>query len=419
MGIVVLVLFLGSAVVAVRRPPVAFGLIVSIYVIEQVIQYHHPYFRTHNTLMNFASFGILLGALTTKWMQRKLFPLTFGPLVVPIAVLVVFSFLTPLWALDKDVTMFHLKSAMPYLVAITFMAPLLINSIDDMRKAFAAIVYIGLPALMLLQFGAEWGPRSVILADGEFTSPLIIASLTGYVALTAVFLEVGEGRWWPLLRVVIAVECLVVAVQTGSRGQVFALGMAFGLTYLIRAKMRLPSLIVLGLALFVATQIAENIIDESVGGERWQAAEIQDDVLNRRLKHAGALLRTWADNPPHRIVLGLGNSAAWSRQTPGLVQYPHVVPLEVLAEEGIFGFVVYVVMLVGVWLVYLRIGGRSRKASRVDALRHVLLALIIFDFAVSLKQGTLLRFVNMLAFISLMGKLEWFTRQRGSSQPPA
>jgi hypothetical protein len=96
------------------------------------------------------------------------------------------------------------------------------------------------------------------------------------------------------------------------------------------------------------------------------------------------------------FLIGLGNSASFSTDIVGF--YPHLVPAEVLAEEGVIG----ALMLTSLFFLALQIGlkgirltvGSPEQRGVVSAL----FGMFLFAFLLSLKQGSL---VNSSAQIFL------------------
>jgi hypothetical protein len=96
-------------------------------------------------------------------------------------------------------------------------------------------------------------------------------------------------------------------------------------------------------------------------------------------------------------MFGLGNSA--SHAVVG--KYTHIVPVEVLGEEGIIGFC----LLLAIILVVIRQGQRfnsltflSRDVKRVYAANY---GCFVFTLLLSLKQGSLINSSVLFLFIVL------------------
>ena len=113
-------------------------------------------------------------------------------------------------------------------------------------------------------------------------------------------------------------------------------------------------------------------------------------------------------------LFGLGNSSAF--QVLGI--YPHITGLEVLAEEGIFGAAIYLIIL----LLTFRSVKRIIKLPLRDSERQgvaILAGLFIFELILSWKQGSLLFSVYVFAYAIALARLEESQREPSSRLHPA
>jgi hypothetical protein len=117
---------------------------------------------------------------------------------------------------------------------------------------------------------------------------------------------------------------------------------------------------------------------------RYQETSIEQGT-SIRLVSVGVMLSAWLSDP-FTILFGLGNSAAYDPELVGI--YPHNVPVEILTEEGILGFLIFSAFVIRVlWITVGRTGSVRRRILQDAA---PFLALFVFYFIVSLKQGNLL-----------------------------
>ncbi|HNK51686.1 MAG TPA: hypothetical protein PKX75_21965, partial [Nitrospira sp.] len=87
--------------------------------------------------------------------------------------------------------------------------------------------------------------------------------------------------------------------------------------------------LVLGATLYIGVQWYWG-----AGDVRWSESKMVSD-LDGRWEMAAKLLSAWWGEGPATIFGGLGNSAAFDPHIVGF--YPHILPLEILAEEGVLG----------------------------------------------------------------------------------
>jgi O-antigen ligase len=102
------------------------------------------------------------------------------------------------------------------------------------------------------------------------------------------------------------------------------------------------------------------------------------------------------------MIFGLGNSSAF----PILGIYPHIAGLEVLAEEGFVGALMYLAIIYFAARSVLRIAGRPDLSDfRRNAL-GVLTGLFVFELVLTQKQGSLLSSFYVWAYAITLARLE-------------
>jgi hypothetical protein len=106
---------------------------------------------------------------------------------------------------------------------------------------------------------------------------------------------------------------------------------------------------------------------------------------------------------PASLVFGLSNSSSFFYM--GI--YPHIAPLEVLAEEGLIGATIYLCMVASTFhsIVRIKASNRDRADSSSRYPLAVLTALLVFEFVLSLKQGQLLSSTYAIAYAAMLGRM--------------
>lgn len=102
------------------------------------------------------------------------------------------------------------------------------------------------------------------------------------------------------------------------------------------------------------------------------------------------------------IIFGLGNSAASDPRILGI--YPHFVPLEILAEEGLIGFALFGLVLYSTARNAFECHSQLNTTSVDRKVFAALLALFLFTSLLSLKQGSLLGNLEPFMFAIILGK---------------
>ncbi len=96
-----------------------------------------------------------------------------------------------------------------------------------------------------------------------------------------------------------------------------------------------------------------------------------------------------------------------------LGHYPHMVPAEVLAEEGLLGLLIYIAAIF-VSLTFYAQARRSMSADR-DGLIYATLALTVYELILTFKQGTLLSAASLLLLLVLPGAIREIPKATTSS----
>ena len=119
-----------------------------------------------------------------------------------------------------------------------------------------------------------------------------------------------------------------------------------------------------------------------------------------RMEMAQTMLWTWI-NDPFAILFGLGNSSSF--HIVGV--YPHIVPIEILTEEGFIGFAVYISIVMmafsSIWWL-IRWSGLNRELRDLVANYG---AMMLYMFMLSLKQGSAIGSLVMFFFFVACCKL--------------
>jgi hypothetical protein len=202
---------------------------------------------------------------------------------------------------------------------------------------------------------------------------------------------------------------VAIIVKSGSRGQlVFALS-AVVIMELLQGKARsLRSVLGSAIALVVLGFMTFEVYEAFVGERtRWEVRDVVADARGRVEMVRVMIERWWAS--PVSVVFGLGNSASWSV----LGVYPHVVPAEVLVEEGLVGSFLFgglTVAAMKAWRRAKKCLGAGERVVHESLL--VLGAWGIFSALLSTKQGSLATSPMLLLFPVLVERIGNLCAQR-------
>jgi hypothetical protein len=406
-----------------RNPVNALVLAACMFALEQWSQASSGFFVKHQILTNMVAGSLvllgLIGALFRGVIKSNIYP-KVGWLIL---LLFVYAGCSTLWAPSFEKSAAAWQTAFPYIGTIVFLAPLLVWKIKDVRAFCTNMVLLGAALCVLLLFTVRWELRQVVIASDEYGrymggNPLAVAQVAGYVAFLALFLRFSkESVLWQLAKWAILAIAMVLIVRSGSRGQLLsALGVIivfWGVAHRVRNFPKVFS-ILFGLSLIV--MLVKWSLDWFWAEDVRFKQQAISEAATGRLEMGMLLLKHWSSSLG-TILFGLGNTASYDPKILG--GYAHVVPIEILGEEGIVGFVLYILILFGT----IRSGFRSfRMVRNHDQLRSLfacLGALWLFSFALTLKQGTLLGSNEFFLYSILLAKFESMLRSEAfGGKPP-
>jgi len=335
-----------------------------------------------------------------------------GPVFWLTLILMFYALGSVVWTPVPDQAYDSWKKGAPYILTFCFALPFVIQNTGDITRILKILVLIGIPLMMLIIFYLDWGYRAVYVGAslGKITTnPLALAQFAGHLAIAAALLQVG-GTKWKLIRILAILIAGLLILKTGSRGQLVATVLSVTFFYFLsQGRVSVPKL---GLAAILATillvlmfmKAGDLVQSEYVLGRedaRW-TEEASAESYEGRWKNAWALLAK-CQSEPTTMVFGCGNSASYDPKIIGI--YPHIVPLEILGEEGLVGFLIYLAIL---WRSALNVLKILKTDVEDFALRSGLLAFAafaFFEFLLTLKQGSMLGAWPSFSFLIILERL--------------
>lgn len=406
----------GLFVASLKYPAVALAGILCMFGLEQWGQATAKVFVQHPAATNLLVGGILVMAFVTQCIRRGYNVVAGYPWVGWLTVaLFVYALASTQWSPRPDLSFNLWASRWPYLVTIILMSPLLITDLQDIRAANTAMVLTGGLLTILLLFFVKWESRRIVL-DQDLGNPLAIAAMAGMVVIIIILADPWPEavRYFPFKWAVVALS-LALIVRSGSRGQLLGVVLVCitcwpisrGLSS-IRQFIGL-SIVVAFLGIAIGWTMQEFwAADVSSGRGRWNEQSAQRDVSGR-ITNALFMVRLAAASPD-TLFFGLGNSAAYDPRILGF--YPHFLPLEVLAEEGIIGFGLYGLILYMALRSCYRCFRFAGDGIQERMLLGGLSGLFIFTVMLSLKQGSLLSNVELFMLAIVLGRFEYLLSRR-------
>jgi hypothetical protein len=407
-------------VATLRAPAVALAGILCLFGLEQWGANSSFLLAQHNVVTNLAIGALVLVGLSIRVVRRECLLCKWTPAATAIVALYGYAFCTLAWTPDIEVVLEQWRKVTPYLLTVVAAAPLLAGKLDDVRLAFDWTVFVGAILCALALVLGNWGARGLIVVGSSMeveTNALAIASMGGTVFIISVL---SLQRHMPLLKRVLFIVAIPLALgvmlRSGSRGQLIAAALAVMVAWPLAYPQKHLGSIVLwvgGLATVAAVGwwLTEYVAVDSL---RWTAEQTSGDVEGR-LSGAFALLHT-AFSSPMTMLFGLGNSSAFHY----LGHYPHVTPLEVLAEEGLVGAALYGgILYITCRSVFrlLRVVGQS-SGQHLRTSVAVLGALFLFELVLTTKQGALLSSYFVFVYAMLLNRMEALTAQPAQAGQP-
>ncbi|MBS0171645.1 MAG: hypothetical protein JSR62_14950 [Nitrospira sp.] len=374
--------------------------------LEQWGQATHPFFSQHQTFTNFLIGGTVLLAILIKLIKGEHIWANYPPVGWLVIALFSYALASTIWAPRPELSQSIWASRGPYAVTFLLLTPLLIGNTKDIQVTFKAMILMGTTLTILLLAFVSWDSRAIVL-EGGHGNPLAVSQMAGMVTLVAILADPWKSKVWQVLRWAVVALCLILVIRSGARGQLVGIVLVSVVCWPLSHRVKNVGQVILliGLMGFLAGVTSLGLQEfwskqssYYAGGSRWSTSAMEG-AMAERLDQAFYLLHLWFQSI-EKIIFGLGNSAAFDPHILGI--YPHFVPLEILAEEGLIGFGLYLLTLY--WL-----GRSSFRGLRI--LRNepeellvfgTLVSLTLFTLILSFKQGNLLGNLEFFMFATIL-----------------
>lgn len=394
LGAVAFVVIVGSLLfLAFRTPSSAVAAVLCMFGLDQLGQATIAPLRSYPALTNVLVGLMVLTSLGRIWKDVPS-RLRLAPYAYVLAwALYAYAFMSIIWTPVPAAAMLKWTQAAPYVVLGVALAPVTVANAVDVLTTLRTILFVGGALVFSLLFFAEWGTRGLLLGSESLdsqTNPLALATLGGVVALSALFTPFPSPVPFMLIfRGAVVIGSVALIVRSASRGQLVALLLATIVTIPMRFKVSRARdfIAILAIAFVVATALYIAFSDYQTGGsDRWSSVQAIADASGR-MEMAEALLRKWSESWI-TTIFGLGTSASFDPRIVGF--YPHVVPAEILGEEGLIGFILYLSLTILCVAFAWTAVRRFRESGDFVGALSTLYAMFVFAFLQSLKEGNML-----------------------------
>jgi hypothetical protein len=393
-----------------KYPAVALAGVLCMFGLEQWGQASTTYFAQHHTATNYLIGGILVLALLVQGAKKGLSLLAGYPLVGWLTLaLFLYAFASAQWAPRSDISLDLWASRWPSVITFIVLSPLLITQTRDLQATNIGILVFGGFLTILLLFFVEWEHRRIVLGH-ELGNPLAVSTMAAMVVFTAVLADPWpESRWWAAIKWALVALCLALIVRSGSRGQLLGVIAISAVCWPISRRIEnlkqflgwICLLIFLsGITIWSLQRFWAERETYYAGGSRW-SDQAMEGAMSGRFDNAIFLVQQ-CYRSVETIIFGLGNSASFDPRILGI--YPHFVPLEILAEEGLIGFALFGLVLYATVRNAFKCLSQLNTAPVDRKMFSALLALFLFTALLSLKQGSLLGNLEPFMFAIILGK---------------
>lgn len=404
--------------VALRSPAWAYAGGLFMKPIDFLGQFGSPFLFQHGMTLNVVLVGLLSVAALSNQVRGARLRIGKRTVLLLACSCWFYAAASLVWSAAPERALESWRYHLPYIILSALIMPMLVRTRTDVAAAARSIFWLGLPlAIVFAAFGhweavtrnlyVSWSSTEFIwdpLAFGELSGALMIASAIGPSVHTNRSIS-------NLLRLLGMCVALVLVVFSGSRGQMAAMILiSLILAPAIIRKFTLTRMTgVIGATLVLVAIGAYTLSGQIELDSRWGKEHTLESALIRT-EAVRVLFSQWLTQP-EAMIFGLGNGSSYSPTLLGM--YPHVVTLEVLAEQGFIGFALFMTLIVisirnCVSLLAL-VRAENVEFARAAA---VWVALFWFSYVLSWKQGSFVGATWLLGHAILVERIRALVLQK-------
>ena len=382
------------------KPHWAIFLILIFYPMEQLMTTASSFFGSNAKVLNLIVGGLaVMGAASAVLGGKRPFKGFFNPIWFFTMVMFAWAIMGIFFAPETKSGFEDLVIGIPYLGLLLFFPPFLLNTLEDYRRLVVPTMVIGSAIIVLIllspkttMFGGRLGIEGTGGASGpEIQNPLATAGLGGTIVIFGMLYKPTTSvAFVNLIRAAAIIVGLIIALLSGSRGQllgaVFCGVAMFPFARQIKNLVQFITVTVSAGTGLVFVMLVLNFATTRDAASRWSSGALTAGVDSRQ-QMIMTMLGEWISRPL-AIIQGLGTSSFEYYYTLSDAPYVHNMPVHILTENGLIGlFVLMIIMIIGVraskaLLHYYRDDPRELSTAAV------LIAFCMYQFILSLKQGT-------------------------------
>jgi hypothetical protein len=421
-------LFAISCLYGVLRPHWAFAMIVTLFPIEQLLQAGAPALKSGALGNQAVNYLVGLVGLGSSWVTFVGRDRSFAGLANGVSITVLLALLwattSLLWSLDRAGGLDMTLSTWPYFFLRIVIGTYLIANSDDLNKAVKSVLILGSVVAVLIlinpAFSVQWGRLGVVEGGKMSSNPLALGELGGTLFLfAAVYRQQHSSPWMSVLRLVAAVIGLLIAVQSGARGQLFLSVFTAAIFFPFAAPIRNVSsagLSVIGIAAILGLALLiSNIVLEGVAAKRFSSEELLhgQSSFSQRWGNVQLLADAWLSRP-EAMILGLGYFS-FNALSSGEA-YSHVVAADFVFELGLPGAVLLIAFACTTLGNCIALVHIAKESTLIRPAIMVLVAYVCFLVLLANKQGDLWGSTGLFMASSLVARLAFRLRIEGAAE---
>lgn len=413
-----LLVFAVLCFIGLVRPLWALVLLLVMFALEVSLQAALDVFRAQPALANIIVAGVVACALLVAMVRQQRPMVGQATLSLGIVTLIyAWSILSIAWSPAETVGPNQgvniILEAYPYVVISIFLAPILVGSVEEWRKATTLMLIGGsLVALSILvspEFSIRSGRIGTSLDGVMRTSPLAIAQMGGMLAIFGALSAGGRKTGFQTAIRIGAFLCgALLALFSGTRGQaVFALlsiALFLPMSRQLKSLGSYFSIVAVGAVVMIGAYVTFNFVLGQADTDRWQTGAISSATAIRQSSAMSLLAEFLAS--PMGWILGLGFNAFSDLGDFGDLGYVHNLYVEVLCELGLPMFVLLIVLFVRTGRSSLTLFRRYRDQPAERSALAVLFAMVVFQALIATKEGNLWSSWNLFMFMLIITRLE-------------
>ena len=421
MGLVTVIAFVLACLLGTQYPTIAASLCLSLFATKQLLQASLSYFR--DSVSGSQSVNMIIGLVAGIAVAKHLaghFDRIRG-------------YLNPVWYMSLAVYLWAIASCgwsyagteglqafaggSPYLLLFLLVVPMLVSDIDACCRLSLVWLLVTTFVTVLILTNPEFTMRSGRLGldlgavglKQVRTNPLELGAVGGVcIVLGSLYQSSPRPLLSNLLRIISVLGGTLLAVRSGSRGQlVFAL-IAVVLAYplarqVLSAKRLVTALIGAAMLVAIVVLLADQVRSSGSYQEerRWSSSDFESGS-NVRFGNVMLLMSEYASSPT-RWVTGLGFYSYYYLDP--VQEYSHCLSVDMLAELGFVGLALFSSVLI------LTIKNAKRVFTLISAsprLRNgfgCLVGVTLYQFLLSNKQGNLIGSYILFSLMLILARV--------------